>query len=65
MLKVLEAMTVDALLLQRPNDTLDHPVLLGTVGRDELLLQPIAPDEAGVVPTGKTRPLSDLSRKGF
>jgi hypothetical protein len=32
MLKALEAMTVDALLLQRPNDTLDHPVLLGTVG---------------------------------
>ena len=39
MLNALEAMTVDALLFQRPNDPLDHPVLLRAVGRDELLLQ--------------------------
>ena len=53
MLKALEAMAVNALLLQRANETFDHSVLLGTVRRDELLLQPIAPDEAGVIATGK------------
>ena len=41
MLKALEAVTVDALLLQRANDPLDHSILLGAVRGDELLLQPI------------------------
>ena len=31
MLNALDAMTVDALLFQRPNDPLDHPVLLRAV----------------------------------
>ena len=34
-LNALEAMTVDVLFFQRPNDPLDHPVLLRAVGRDE------------------------------
>lgn len=48
-------MTADALLFQRPNDQLDHPFPLKAVGRDELLLQSIAPDQASVVATCKNQ----------
>jgi hypothetical protein len=41
MLQGLEAVTMHALLLERANDPLDHSVLLGTVGSDELLAQPV------------------------
>ena len=37
-LQALKAVAVYALLLERPDHPLDHPVLLGTVGRDEFLL---------------------------
>ena len=53
MLLCLEAMPVDTLFLQRPDHSLDHAVLLRAVGRDELLPQAIATDQAGVVPTGE------------
>jgi hypothetical protein len=39
---------VDALVLQCPDDALDHAVLLGAVRCDELLLQPIAAVQGGV-----------------
>ncbi len=64
-LEALEAMQMDALLFQRPNDPLDYPVLLRTVRRNELLLQAIASEELSECEAGKTRPLSDLSRKGL
>ena len=64
MLNALEAMTVDALLFQRPNDPLDHPVLLRAVGRDELLLQSIAPDQAGVVATCKNQTVVGPEEEG-
>ena len=64
MLNALEAMTVDALRFQRPNDPLDHPVLLRAVGRDELLLQSIAPDQAGVVATCKNQTVVGPEEEG-
>lgn len=53
MLNAVEALAMDALLLQRPDNALDHAVLLRAVRRDELLLQAVATDEGGVSPTGK------------
>lgn len=44
-LDAVEALAVDALLLQRPDNALDHAVLLRAVRRDELLLQPVAADQ--------------------
>ncbi len=49
----LEAMTVYALLLQGPDDALDHSVLLRTVRRDERLLEAIAAHEARIGPRGE------------
>jgi hypothetical protein len=37
-----EALAVDASLLQRTDDALDHAILLWAVRGDELLLQPVA-----------------------
>ncbi|GGM17412.1 hypothetical protein GCM10011534_44260 [Pseudooceanicola nanhaiensis] len=42
---MLKAMAVNALLLEGPDDALDHAVLLGAVRRDELLLQAVASDQ--------------------
>jgi hypothetical protein len=39
---------VDALLLDRPDDALDHAVLLRAVRCDELLLQALAADQGGI-----------------
>ena len=64
MLKALEVMTVDTLLFQRPNDPLDHPVLLRAVGRYELLLQSIAPDQAGIVATCKNQAVVGPEEEG-
>ena len=48
-----EAMPVNTLLLQRPDYTLDHSVLLRAMRGDKLLLQPIAPNQARVISTGE------------
>lgn len=53
MLDALEAMAVNALLLEGPDDALDHAVLLGAVGRDELLLQAVASDQRREVAAGE------------
>ena len=53
MLDAVEALAVDALLLDRPDDALDHAVLLRAVGRDELLLQPVASDKGGIAVRGE------------
>ena len=41
MLQGFKPLTVNALLFQGSDHTLDHPILLGAVGRDELLFQAI------------------------
>ena len=52
-LDAVEALAVDALLFQRPDDAFDHAVLLRAVWRDELLLQAVAFDQGGVFPTAE------------
>ena len=52
-LKAFEAMPVDALLLQSPNDAFDHAVLLRTVRRNELLFKTIAADQLSECEAGK------------
>src|SRR5690554_1340181 len=46
----LEVVKPEALLFYRPNQTLDHTVLLRGMGSDELLFQTILVHRAGVVP---------------
>ncbi len=53
MLLALEAVTVDALLLQGADDALEHAVLLWAVRGNELLLQTIAAHQPGVVTAGE------------
>ena len=43
MLLGLEAVTIQSLFLQGPDNAFDHAILAGTMGRDELLFQPLAP----------------------
>lgn len=45
-----EALAVDALILQRPDEALDNAILLRAVRRDELLLQPVAADQRRIAP---------------
>ena len=52
-----EAMTMNALLFQRPDDPFDHAVLLRAVRGDELLSKPITAHEARVGPRGKNEPV--------
>lgn len=47
-LDAVEALAMDALFLEGPDDALDHAVLLGAVGRNELLLQAVAADQGCV-----------------
>ena len=53
----LEAMTVYALLLQGPDDALDHSVLLRAVRCDELLPEAITAHEARIGPRGEHQPV--------
>lgn len=48
-------MSVDALLLEGPNDAFDHAVLLRTVRRNKLLLQAVTSDELSECQTGKNK----------
>jgi hypothetical protein len=43
----LEEMSMHALVFQRPDESLDHPVLFRSVRRDELLTWPLAVDQFG------------------
>ena len=56
-LQGLEAMAVNALLLQRSDHALHHPVLLRAVRRDELLAQAVASNQSGVAATGEDQPV--------
>jgi len=53
MLQRFEAMTMHALLLERADHALDHPVLLRAVRRDELLTQVIAAHQGCVIAARK------------
>ncbi len=44
-LDAFESVAMHALRLQRPNEALDHAVLLRSVRGDELLLQPVVADD--------------------
>ncbi len=54
-LDAVKAVAMHALLLERPDHTLDHAVLLRAMGRDELLLQPVAADECCELAAGKNQ----------
>lgn len=63
-LEAFEAVAMYALLLQRPDEALDHAVLLRAVRGDELLLQPVAADYGCEVMAGEdqaiVRPQQEL-----
>lgn len=52
-----EPVAVNALILEGSDHPLDHAVLLRGVRGDELLLQPVALDQARVASTGKNQPI--------
>ena len=64
-LQALKAMAVCALLLERSDHLLDHPVLLRTVGRDEFLLQPITFDQGCVAAAGEHQVVVRAKYKRF
>jgi len=53
MLQGLKPLTMNTLLFKGSDYTLDHPVLLGTVWRDELLLQTIASNQGREASVGE------------
>ena len=57
MRQAFEAATMDVLLFQRPDQALHHAVLLGTVRRDELLLETIAAHKLGVGTRREDQPI--------
>ena len=62
-LDAVEAVTMNALLLQRPDYTLHHAVLLRAVRGDELLLQAIAPDQCSEVAGGENQAVVRTQKK--
>jgi hypothetical protein len=64
MLQVFEAGAMLALLLERSDHPLDHPVLFWAVGRDELLLQAIALDQGRLAAAGKDQPIVRVQQEG-
>ncbi len=56
-LQGLEAVSVRALVFEGSDDPLDHPVLFRAVGRDELLLRPIAFDQGCVASACEDQPV--------
>jgi len=65
MLQGLKPLTMNTLLFQGSDHTLDHPVLLGTVGRDELLLQTIASDQGREASAGKDQAVIRSQQEGL
>ncbi len=63
-LKAFEAMPLVALLFQGSNDTLDHPVLLRTVLRYELLLEAIASEQLSECETSKNQTVVGPKEEG-
>ena len=64
MLQGLKPLTMNTLLFQGSDYTLDHPVLLGTVRRDELLFQTVASDQ-GCEASVKALNVRKVKKSGF
>jgi hypothetical protein len=56
-LKSFEAMAMDALVLERSDDALDHAILPRRARRDELLPQPIALNQGHIATAGVDQPV--------
>ena len=63
MLQTFEAMSVYALLLQRPDNSLDYPILLRAMRGNELLVQPIASHQACIITAGEHESVIRAKRK--
>lgn len=59
MLQGFKAVPGGALLLQRPDESFNHAILLRTMRRDELLPQAVAAHQRRVAAMVKTSPLSE------
>ena len=59
-----EAMPMDALLLEGPDDAFDHSILLRAMRGDELLFKAIASNETGVIPARKNQAIVRTKQKG-
>ena len=59
-----ESVPVGTLLLDRADDPLDHAVLLRAVWGDELLLQSVASDQAGIAAAGEHQAIVRAQQEG-
>ena len=59
-----EPVPVGTLLLDRADDPLDHAVLLRAVWGDELLLQSVASDQAGIAAAGENQAIVRAQQDG-
>jgi hypothetical protein len=64
-LKAFEAMPVDGLLLEGPDDSLDHSILLRAMRGDELLFQAVASNETGVIAARKNQTIVGPKQEGI
>lgn len=60
-----KAVTMNALLFQRPDDALDQAVLLRRVGRDELLAQSVAFHQRRIAAVGEDQAVIPTQPEGF
>jgi hypothetical protein len=65
MLQGLKPLTMNTLLFQGSDHTLDHPVLLRAVGCDELLLQSVAPHQGCEASAGEDQPVVRAKQEGL
>ena len=65
MLQGLKPLTMNTLLFQGSDHALDHPVLLRAVGRDELLLQAVAPHQGRKTSAGEDQPVVRSQQEGL
>ncbi|CAM8624888.1 hypothetical protein MCEMIE11_00275 [Burkholderiales bacterium] len=65
MLQSLKPFTMNTLLFQSSDYALDHPVLLRTVGRDELLLQAVASEQGCEASAGKDQAIVRAKQEGL
>ena len=57
MLYGFEAVPMGTLFFKRPDNTLDHAILLWAMGRNELLTKAIAAHQCGIAARGKHKPI--------
>lgn len=63
MLNAVETLAMDALFFDRSDHAFYHTVLLGAVGRDELLLQAVAADQGGLAVRGEDQSIVGTQQK--